>query len=75
MPQKRLWPDERLTNAELFRRCVILGVSTLRYFSPEAATQFVAIYRNYQPPFDGVSRATIPDRGEGDHPRVENFRS
>jgi hypothetical protein len=69
------WPYERLTNAELLRRCVILGVRTLRYLSPESAKQFVAIYRDYQPPFDGAEHLTIPDRPEGDYPPRETFRS
>ena len=55
------WPDDKLSNAEILRRCVILGVRTLPYLSPESARQFVAIYRNYQPPFDGDRRLTIHD--------------
>ena len=65
---RQTWPDERLSDAELLRGCVILGVRTLQYLSPESARQFVAIYRNYPPPIDGDRRLTIHDAPEGDHP-------
>ena len=60
-------PDERLSDAELARRCMILGIRTLPYLSPESAKQFVSIHRNYQPPFDGAARPTTPSEAEGDH--------
>ena len=63
---RKTWPDQKLSDAELLRRCVVLGVRTLQYLSPESARQFVAIYRNYQPPFDGAARLTIPDEPGGD---------
>ena len=69
------WPDEKLSNAELLRRCVILGVRTLRYLSPEPARQFVAIYRNYQPPIDGDRRLITHAESEGDPSRRMKLRS
>jgi hypothetical protein len=47
----------------------------LRYLSPESAKQFVAIYRNYQPPFDGAVHLPLPDEPEGDHPGQPKLRS
>jgi hypothetical protein len=65
---RQTWPDDKLSNAEILRRCVVLGVPCLQYLSPESSRQFVAIYRNYQPPFDGAARLTTPIEPEGDHP-------
>jgi hypothetical protein len=54
---------------------MILGVRTLHYLSPESAKQFVAIYHNYEPPFDGAAHLIVPDEPEPDHPSAKNFRS
>ena len=72
---RQTWPDERLSDAELLRRCVILGIRTLPYLSPESARQFVSIYRNYQPPFDGNPRLTIHAEAEGAPSDETNSRS
>ena len=72
---RQTWPDEKLSNAELLRRCIILGIRTLPYLSPESARQFVAIYRNYQPPFDADRRLTIPSEPEGGSGDQTTFRS
>jgi hypothetical protein len=72
---RQTWSNERLSDAELLRRCVILGVRCLAYLSPESARQFVAIYRNYQPPFDSAVDLPLPDEPEDDHPSPEVFRS
>lgn len=64
--ERKTWPADEVSNAEILRRCVILGVRTLPYLSPESARQFVAIYRDYQPPFDGAARLTTHAESESD---------